>query len=332
MAGPLIPRKWRPRLGLVVFAVLLSVLALPATVVIGFRALDHTTSQMGVIEGSALGVALLLTLVIAYVLTRTITGPIEALVQRAEAIGKGGRDAIRPLDSYGTREIATLAQSFLDLAAHLVDRSNYVQSFAAHVSHELKSPLTAVRGAAELLRDDDPDAPMTTEERNRFLDHIIADADRLNLLLGRLRQLAQADLPMAEGRVLLSEVVAALRRNLAGLDLVMRDDVEMPLPLEAASIILGHLADNAAQHGATQLNLAAEDDGRTLRLLVSDNGRGISAGNRERVFQPFFSTRREEGGTGMGLDIVRAMLGAHGGSIRLLDSEAGAHFEIMLPH
>lgn len=331
MAGPQIERKWRPRLGLIVFSVLLSVLALPAVVVIGFRALDNTTSQMGLVEASALGVALLLTLVIAYVLTRTITVPIEALVQRAHAISKGGRDAIQPLDSYGTREIATLAQSLLDLAAHLVDRSDYVQSFAAHVSHELKSPLTTIRGSAELLRDDDPQAPMTQEERNRFLGHIIADADRLNLLLGRLRQLAQADLPMAAGSVALSQIAAILRQRLKGLEITLSDDVDLPLPLEAASIILGHLADNASQHGAGQLRLTPQNHGQTLRLFVADNGRGISPGNRDLIFQPFFSTRREEGGTGMGLDIVRAMLSAHGGSIRLLDTQPGTHFEITLP-
>jgi signal transduction histidine kinase len=58
---------------------------------------------------------------------------------------------------------------------------------------------------------------------------------------------------------------------------------------------------------------------------------GISPGNRDRVFEPFFTTRREAGGTGMGLQIVRSMLAAHGGTIKLLPSEAGATFELRVP-
>ena len=63
----------------------------------------------------------------------------------------------------------------------------------------------------------------------------------------------------------------------------------------------------------------------------SDDGEGISPGNRARIFEPFFTTRREAGGTGMGLQIVRSMLAAHGGSIALKDSAAGAAFEIRVP-
>ena len=66
-------------------------------------------------------------------------------------------------------------------------------------------------------------------------------------------------------------------------------------------------------------------------VTIADNGGGISPGNRALVLQPFFTTRREQGGTGMGLDIARAMLRAHGGSIRLIESEAGAAFEIEVP-
>nr|WP_280526934.1 ATP-binding protein [Rhizobium ruizarguesonis] len=66
-------------------------------------------------------------------------------------------------------------------------------------------------------------------------------------------------------------------------------------------------------------------------ILVRDDGTGISEANRQRIFQPFFSTRREQGGTGMGLGIVRAMLSSHGGTIRLLPTTgAGAEFEITI--
>ena len=170
-----VPKKWRPPLALIVFGVLIGVLALPAAIIIWFRALDNTTSRMGPIEISALGIALVLTLIVAVVVVRTITGPINALVKRAEEIGRGGRAAIAAPEQLGTREIAELSQSLLDLAQRLVDRTEYVSSFAAHVSHELKSPVTSIRGSAELLRD----AEMSPEKRRQFLDAIIADSDRL---------------------------------------------------------------------------------------------------------------------------------------------------------
>lgn len=323
MAPARVPQKWRPTLAMIVFAVLLTVLALPAAIVIWFRALDNTTSQMGSTELIALAVALVLTVLIAVVFSRTITGPINALVRRTEEIGRGGRNAIVAPEQQGTREIATLSQSFLDLAERLVDRTEYVSSFAAHVSHELKSPVTAIRGSAELLRD----AEMSKTERDRFLDHIIADSDRLTSLLERLRELARADLDFASGTTTIAEAVGGdpiVSLEGAG-------DVKVALGLEAARAVFGQLLRNAGEHGATEVSIGAVRDDGMLRITVSDNGSGISAGNRDRVFEPFFTTRREAGGTGMGLQIVRSMLAAHGGTIRLLPSDAGAVFEIRVP-
>ncbi|WP_105439886.1 HAMP domain-containing sensor histidine kinase [Neorhizobium sp. T25_13] len=334
MPAPRVRTKWRPPLALIVYAVLLAVMALPVLIIIWFRATETTSIRMTPAETGALVVVLTLTLAVAYVLARTITRPINALIARTEEIARGGKAAIRPLERYGTREIATLSQSFLDLAGRLVDRTEYVRSFAAHVSHELKSPLTAIRGAAELLRDDQADLPMTTAQRLRFLDNIIADAERLDALLSRLRELAQAELPMAEGETSVEDVLPRLRKRFPGLEIFGLGDTQstVALPFEAADIVFANLAENAAQHGASRLELVVAADARTVTILVRDNGSGISEGNRERVFQPFFSTRREQGGTGMGLDIVRTMLGSYGGTIHLRQATgAGTEFEIIVP-
>jgi two-component system OmpR family sensor kinase len=333
MAGPRVRRKWRPNMALVVYAVLLAVLSLPIIIVLWFRAIDAASGRMAPAEIGALAGALALTLGIAYVLTRTITGPIDALIARTDEIARGGKAAIIPLETHGTREIATLSQSFLDLASKLVDRTDYVRSFAAHVSHELKSPLTAIRGAAELLREDEPAMPMTAGERRNFLDNIIADAERLDLLLSRLRELARAELPTERGETRMSDIVIYIAGRFPKLDIVTHGDpdIRLALPFEAASIVLGNLADNASQHGATRLDLISSADDRLLTLLVRDNGGGISEGNRALIFQPFFSTRREQGGTGMGLGIVRSILNAHGGAIRLTNAPGpGVEFEISL--
>src|SRR5712671_5936610 len=91
------------------------------------------------------------TVVIGLVFSRTITRPMHELVSRAERIGRGDRDAFQPLKHYGTREFARLSRSFLDMAQQLSRRSDYIATFSAHLTHELKSPLTSIKGAAELL-------------------------------------------------------------------------------------------------------------------------------------------------------------------------------------
>jgi len=322
MAAAQVPRKWRPTLTMIVLAVLLAVLILPTLMVLWLRALEGTSRGLGPIELGALAVALVITVAIGVVFSRTITGPINALVRRTEEIGKGGRAAIIAPDRQGTREIATLSQGFLDLAERLVDRTEYVSSFAAHVSHELKSPVTAIRGSAELLRD----ADMSAEERRRFLDHIIADSDRLTALLERLRELARADLDVASGKANLREALGSE----AMVRLSGAVDASVALGLEAVRTVFSQLIRNAQEHGATEVVVEARAEGGFVRVRVADNGSGISEGNRGRIFEPFFTTRREMGGTGMGLQIVRSMLAAHGGTIELANSASGTAFEIVL--
>ena len=324
MAAPRVPQKWRPTLTMIVLAVLLIVLALPATIVVGLRILDRSSPAVGPIELGALAVALVITVIIAVVFARTINGPINALIRRTEEIGRGGRGAIVVPEQQGTREIATLSQSFLDLAERLVDRTEYISSFAAHVSHELKSPVTAIRGSAELIRD----AEMSAAERKRFLDNIIADSDRLTALLERLRELARADLNVASGRTTLREALADEPM------VTLSGAVDAPVQIghEAMRTVFAQLIGNAAEHGATELRVDAGKTNAWVVIRVQDNGTGISEGNRDRIFEPFFTTRRESGGTGMGLQIVRSMLAAHGGSIELSPSTSGAAFDIRLPN
>ncbi|MCM2456595.1 HAMP domain-containing histidine kinase [Rhizobium sp. CG4] len=329
MPAPQVKSKWRPRLALIVYSVLLSIMALPIISIIWFRTIDSTASLTTTTEAGALLGVLLVTLGVAYVLSRNITGPINALISRSDEIARGGRAAIQPLDSYGTNEIATLSQSFLDLASKLVDRNEYVRSFAAHVSHELKSPLTSIRGAAELMRDDDDEQPMTKEERQRFLDNIIADSKRLDLLLARLRELAYAEIPIPADQSTADDVCNMLRDRFPHhvIGLSGQPGIRFALPIEAAAVVFGNLAENAFQNGATRVDIEAQADVQIVRILVADNGNGILQANRERIFQPFFSTRRQDGGTGMGLEIARTMLASHGGDITLQDTgDQGAVF------
>jgi signal transduction histidine kinase len=276
------------------------------------------------------------TLLIGFLFHRTITEPMRELVERTNLVGKGDRDALRPLKRHGTSEFARLSQSFLEMARRLNTRSSFISTFATHVSHELKSPLTSIQGAAELLRDD-IDATttplMADRDKRKFLDNIIADADRLAKISGRLRDFARAENPVAVGASKLSAAIAGLRSAFASLDISASGDLDTPMRMseENATIIFSNLADNAKRHRSSTLEISATRQGNSLLINVIDNGEGVSPNNRTQIFDSFFTTRRESGGTGMGLAIVRAMLDAHGGAIRLVDSEQGTAFELTIP-
>ncbi|TIW65873.1 MAG: HAMP domain-containing histidine kinase, partial [Mesorhizobium sp.] len=271
------------------------------------------------------------TLLIGLVFLRTVSRPIYGLIERTKRIAAGDREAMKPLDHHGTREMAELSAAFLDMAQKLQARSDSIQTFATHVSHELKSPLTAIQGAAELLRDSGE--AMDEAERKRFSNNIVTDAGRLNLLVRRLLELARVENLAPSGES--TSLDAALALLPADTRLTVRVEAGggtgLRISAENAAIVLANLIDNSARHGASLVSISAASAAERATIVVSDDGAGISPSNRGKVFEPFFTTRRETGGTGMGLGIVLALLKAHDGTIRLVDSERGTRFEINLP-
>lgn len=283
----------------------------------------------------ALGVVaiLMLLVVISGILSRAIVRPIENLSRTTRALASGRRiDPRRP--SLQVVEIRDLFDDFEGMADSIDKRSRYLRDFASSVSHEFKTPLAGISGAIELLQDHGGE--MTAAERERFLRNIAGDAERLSRLVRRLMELAQADLHQhdAEPRADLAPVLAAVADGLSGDGFAIR--VALPDAMPALAIdgrtleaILTTLADNARQAGASELAIAVriEDDAALLDLI--DNGPGIASGDRDRIFDPFFTTKRATGGTGLGLSIARSLMQSYGGTLRLLPSDRGAHFELV---
>lgn len=292
--------------------------------------IKHLYGERGKVTLAAIAM-LLGTLLIALVFLRTVSRPIYALMERTRRITAGDRDAIRPLDHHGTHEMAELSAAFLDMAEKLQARSDSIQTFATHVSHELKSPLTAIQGAAELLRDSGE--AMDAAERKRFSGNIVTDAGRLNLLVRRLLDLARAEnlAPSGESTSLDAALALLPVDGRLAVSIEAGGGIGLRISAENAAIVLANLIDNSARHGATRVLLAATAAEDKVAVAVSDDGAGISPSNRSRIFEPFFTTRRESGGTGMGLGIVLALLKAHDGTIALVDSGRGTRFEISLP-
>ncbi len=286
---------------------------------------------------SAVIVVLLVTLAIAAVTSHTITRPIEALIRQARRIARGEPNAAAPLRNPMTREIATLSENLSAMAETIEHRSNYIRQFAMHVSHEFKTPLTAIQGGLELLQEHGDTMPV--EQRARFLGNMAQDTDRLKRLVNRLLELARADMlqPGAEQVPVLPllEYMAARYRD-SGLRTTIENHTGLANPQAAISTdalesVLTHLLGNSAQHGASEIAITLQTQENMLALQLVDNGCGISQANTGQLFTPFFTTRREKGGTGLGLSIARALLSAHKGGIELVPSPQGACFVLLIP-
>ncbi|MES0882858.1 sensor histidine kinase [Roseibium sp. SCP14] len=268
------------------------------------------------------------TFVVGFIFVRAISGPIRALTARSLKIGSGDREALKPLAIHGNREIHALSTSMLDMSRKLFDRNDYINTFANHVTHELKSPLTSIQGAAELLLDGGEE--LTEAERAKFLENILSDTARASLLLNRLRALARAESVEIGGACHLAPVLGEINGRIDGLSVSWNKDCELPLSEENARIVFQNLIENSKNHGAGRVEVIVSGVGENLKVTVSDDGEGVSPGNAEHVFDLFFTTRRENGGTGMGLGIIQALLHAHEAAIRLVPGQRkGASFEIV---
>jgi signal transduction histidine kinase len=282
------------------------------------------------------GLALLLAVVVAigYLTSRTILNPLRELSTSARQIAAGDHSALERMRPSGTVEISQLGQSIYEMGDALQRRADYFRDFARHLSHEFKTPLAAIRGAVEVL--EDHGQQMNDAERGSFLANIHADVERLNRLTERLLDLARAELRPGSAAHAVSDLAEVLSRldNDHGVTVNWTDPPPIHVAMEADRLdaVLSQLAENAREHGGdhTHIDIDVRRADGHVEMLFKDDGAGISPGNRDRIFQPFFTTARADGGTGLGLPIIRALIEASGGEIELLDSPRGSTFSIRL--
>lgn len=274
-------------------------------------------------------------LAVTAALDRTIVRPIEALSRATRTLAEGRR-ATPPQPTLRVQEIDGLIRDFATMATAIDLRSRYLRDFATALAHEFKTPLTGLSGGIELMQDHG--AAMSDLERARFLGNMAADTQRLNRLISRLLDLARADMerPLDGAACELRDVLCRVADGLAGTDfaiVVTPDPPPTRLPIDGSALesALTTLIDNARAAGASHVHITAAVTGLQLRLTTSDNGSGIAPADRARIFQPFFTSKRDKGGTGLGLPIARALVEGHGGSLDLCEAAQGTSFMIVLP-
>jgi signal transduction histidine kinase len=303
----------------------------------------------------AFGVLLLLiagTAIAALVIFRPAQARLRALEDAANRFGEGDLSARAP--AIGGDEVAAVADAFnrmaTDLAARqaqLVEADRARRQLLADVSHELMTPLTAIRGYAETLAL--PQFVPTTKEGQRAVKVIQEEGERIERLVKDLLDLARFEaggISLEQDNVDVDEIferVSERHAQLAqekGVAIVIEphaEDIRMvgdPMRLEQA---VQNLAANALRHtppgGAVRLG-ASRVDGR-IRLTVTDDGMGISPEHLPHVFDRFYKadqSRLHAGGSGLGLSIVKAIVERHGGTVGVRSRQCvETVFEIVLP-
>lgn len=290
--------------------------------------------RAGLIRIFALAFAL--TALISLALAFSISRPLEKLARAARRITQG--DFAVEVPRGGGGEISELGREFEQMTRRLEHRQRYISQFAADVAHEFKSPLTSIRGAAELLTDgadDDPDA------RRRFLDNIKLDATRLDRLVSRLLELSRIDAAeqaptLVDLRAIVARAVTRSERPDAPIAVSYEATVSFVLAREQdIETALLNVLDNAQRfspEGKAVRVFVRQADAAALSIRVEDDGPGILPEHRSRIFERFFTTDAERDGTGLGLAIVKSVLLAHGGSVSA-ESEVGVGtaIELRLP-
>ena len=288
--------------------------------------------------------ALLLAFIFSAFMSRWIARPLQQLAEGARSMAKGQYPILTPS---GPREIFDLTQSLNDLSQQVQTSQQAQRDLIGNISHELKTPITAIQGFSQAILDGTVASPAALQEAATVMS---VESDRMHRLVSDLLTLTRleggiADLHRApvDLNALLHHAQArfSLQARRSGVELVVLSGSVPPIigDGDRLSQVLANLVDNALKYtppgGKITLSAAAEGDWAILR--ITDTGPGIPADEQERIFERFYqldkSRRGGSGrGVGLGLPIAREIIRAHSGSLWVESSPGqGSVFVIKIP-
>lgn len=308
-------------------------------VVIAAQSLETAARATSVLVGLlAIGYPVLLLLVatIAYWLTGRALAPVEAIQRRVAVISATDLSARVPVPE-SEDEIKALAATMNAMLARLQTAGEAQRRFVADASHELRSPLTSIRAAHEIAgaHAEETDWSLTSSD-------VLAELDRLDRLVADLLLLARVD----EHGLLVQALDVDVDDLVLDEAQRLRRQTSLEIALDAAPArvvgdrdhlarALRNLTENAARHARTSVTLKLSVSAETVAIDVWDDGPGIPADDRERVFERFVrldpSRDRTGGGAGLGLAISRDIARAHHGELAVCTGDTGAHLKMTLP-
>lgn len=290
------------------------------------------------------GVAILLNTLLSLFLARSIVRPLRELTQAARDLAGGRLDRRVPVR--GRDEVGTLAVAFNEMAARLQEMIERERLFIANASHELRSPLTSIQLRAEMLREE----TLPPERRRRYIEELHHEAQRLHRLAERLLNLSRLNMrPETEALHPVDAVAVArhvvdafsLRAARKGVTLTL-DVPEEPLWIlatpEGLQEILMNLVDNALKHTPSggRVSVRVQAVNGQVQVQVADTGEGIPEADIPHIFEPFYrvdkARSRRQGGSGLGLSIVKRLVDLYGGRIEVQSTLGqGTQFTLIFP-
>jgi two-component system sensor histidine kinase BaeS len=315
------------------------------------------------------GVALLVAALVAWQMSRRMARPLVDAMEVTGRIASGELESRVPVRKHDYPEFTSLAGSVNDMAQSLEDGRARERHLLLAVSHDLRTPLTSIRGFAEAIKDG------AIDDSGRAADVIIAESRRLERLVGDLLDLTKLEarqLSISMRPTDAAEVVTTTAEGFrptaakAGLDITLDlpgatgaiDDeatavpaaLATPTPAPAASLppvaadpdrlaqLVANLIENACTFAHTRVTIGLRDGGPAggCVITVDDDGPGIEPGDLDRVFERFYQADRGRNrlmGSGLGLAIVAELVAAMGGQVRAvspLSPNGGARFEVWL--
>jgi len=294
----------------------------------------------------AMFVALFCAVLISAVLAHTLTRRLRRLTTAAMAYAKG--NAPLDLQIKGRDEIGELGTALDRMATDIEKQNDYNREFMSTVMHELKTPVTAIKGAAEVLQQG---AAEKQEARDKFLANIRYEADRLTRMVGELNELTKLDVETLRGNKekvnyckcvheILDRLMPTFDQEHARLDVYIPDETitAMLVPGRIEQVI-SNLLENAFRYtpvtGTVELTVAKNGDG-SVTTTVSDTGKGIAAASLDKVFHRFYTTEPKDVprdyGSGLGLAVAKSIVENHQGRIWAESTEGrGSRFMFTLP-
>lgn len=298
---------------------------------------------MPIVEAGA--IALLISLILAFALSRWVADPLQQIVLAARNYPS---EDIKPVPPRGPREVQDLTRAFNSMIQRVHDSQKSQRDFVANVSHELKTPLTAIQGFAQAILDDTADTP---EARNQAAQIIYDESGRMHRMALDLLDLARleagtADLEMTDVdlKVLLQGVIEKFTPQADKANVALKLNVPDDLPMLTAdgdrlAQVFTNLVDNALKFTPAngEVTLFAKKDGAEIEVSVTDSGIGVEEEASRRLFDRFYQadpSRKggEKHGAGLGLAIVKEIVEAHSGKIGVRSQAGrGTTFSIHLP-
>jgi signal transduction histidine kinase len=280
------------------------------------------------------GVTMILAGFLGWWASRRLLRPLSRVSAAAGEIATGGLDARMPPEN--DPDLDRLARSFNDMADAVQTRIEREARFASDVSHELRSPITALTAAVEVLDGRRDDLPDRTQQA---LDVVVSQVRRFDHMVMDLLELSRIDAGSTElhrEEVELRELLPRIAQRYGFGEVPIEVDRKLPTLVRIDKLrferILANLLENAREHGGGPIRVGADAQGRNAMVLsVDDAGPGVARGERLRIFERFArgSAARHRVGTGLGLSLVAEHAHAHGGEAWVEDRPGGgARFRV----